>query len=86
MAEIRVEERRGSNTTWVWILLLLLLVAAGIWYVLGRSDTADDTLPPPATTQPTGAVTPAAPASPASADSVAHPAHPPAATMVLVRA
>lgn len=78
MAEIRVEERRGSNTTWVWILLLLLLVAAGIWYVLGQNgDTRGDAV------APTGTATPAAPAV---VDSVSLPGHPPASTMILVRA
>jgi hypothetical protein len=77
MAEIRVEQKRGSMA-WLWILLVLLLVALGVWYVLG----APGLNPTPAgagdTTTTPGAATPI--------DSVAYPLHPQSPRVVYVRA
>ena len=56
MAEIRVEEKRGS-TSWVWLLLALAVAALLAWYFLSRRDDAvpDATVP---ATAPTDSVRP----------------------------
>lgn len=75
MAEIRVEEKRGS-LAWLWLLLLLVLVAAVVWFVLGTN--ADSTVTTPAGTTP-------ASAAPATVDSVSLQGYPVDAGFVLVR-
>jgi hypothetical protein len=37
MAEIRVQEKRGS-LAWLWVLLLALLVGAGVWWWMTTQD------------------------------------------------
>lgn len=77
MAEIRVEQKRGS-LAWLWILLALLVAAAVVWYVMASDDTVDNTVPPAETAAPAG--------SPATLDSVALPAYRSAPARVFVRA
>ena len=76
MAEIRVQEKRGS-LAWLWVLLLLALAAVAAWWFLSGSDVDVRTEPAPA---PAPAVSPTSDVSP--------PAELPAAggTLVHVRA
>ena len=75
MAEIRVQEKRGSMA-WLWILLLLVLAALAVWYFMGTQDTTTTVEPAPA----------ASPAVAPTSDP-ALPKHPPALTGdVFVRA
>ena len=39
MAEIRVEEKRGS-LAWLWILILVALVALGVWWWMNHQNAA----------------------------------------------
>jgi hypothetical protein len=71
MAEIRVQEKKGS-LTWLWLLLLVLLAALAAWYFLMGADDGRQNVDPAA------GATPAAPA--------AAPGHRPAASMTYVRA
>ncbi|HEU4630533.1 MAG TPA: hypothetical protein VFS08_12360 [Gemmatimonadaceae bacterium] len=76
MAEIRVEQKRGS-LAWLWILLVLLLVALGVWYFMGMPGVNDAGAAGDSTAVP-GATTPI--------DSVAYPLHPQSPSVVYRRA
>ena len=39
MAEIRVEEKRGS-LAWLWVLILVALVALGVWWWMNQQHAA----------------------------------------------
>ncbi|HEX3156915.1 MAG TPA: hypothetical protein VHQ45_00230 [Gemmatimonadaceae bacterium] len=39
MAEIRVEEKRGS-LAWLWVLILVALVALGVWWWMNQQNAA----------------------------------------------
>lgn len=65
MAEIRIEEKRGS-LAWLWILLLVLIVAAAAWYMM--SDRTAPVAPAPADSVGT-----APSAAPSRVDSVSLP-------------
>lgn len=49
MAEIRVEPKKQTSASWVWIAIVVLLAAALVYYLITRQKTADAT-PPPANT------------------------------------
>ena len=44
MAELHVQTKKQSNTTWIWILVALLAIAAIVYYVATR-DKANNTAP-----------------------------------------
>ncbi len=68
MAEIRVEEKRGTN--WLSTLLALVIAAALVWYfMMRRDDTVPATTVPADSVRPTS-VAPWAPPSPAVAPGV----------------
>lgn len=72
MAEIRVQEKRGS-LAWLWVLLLVVLAAIAAWWFLSGSEVNVQSEPAPS-------VTPAV--SPTS--DPARTAHPPASGSVMV--
>jgi bacteriorhodopsin len=43
MAEIRVEAKKSSSSSWIWIVIAVLIVAALI-YFLTRDNKADNTV------------------------------------------
>ena len=62
MAEIRVEEKRGS-LAWLWVLILVLIVAVVAWFLLGNRDAGPAAVSPAADTL----TSPAPPPGPAMA-------------------
>jgi hypothetical protein len=42
MAEIHVQPKKGTSSTWVWILLSLIIIAAIAVYILMRDNTANE--------------------------------------------
>lgn len=48
MAEIRVQEKRGS-LAWLWVLLLVVLAAIAAWWFLSGSTVNVQTEPAPVT-------------------------------------
>src|SRR5690606_18265873 len=69
MAEIRIEQKKGS-LAWLWILLLVLVVAAAAWYMTTSRVVPATTAAPPADSTVAPA---AAPLPPARVDSVSLP-------------
>ncbi len=41
MAEIHVQPKKRTSSTWVWILLSLIIIAAIAVYILMRDNTAN---------------------------------------------
>lgn len=51
MAEIHVEpKKKGSNTSWLWIVLALIVAAVVIYFLLNRNTTDATTTTPADTT------------------------------------
>ena len=41
MAEIHVQAKKSSSSTWLWILVSLIIIAAVAVYILMRDNTAN---------------------------------------------
>ena len=42
MAEIHVQAKKNSSSTWLWILVSLIIMAAFVVYLMMRDNTGDD--------------------------------------------
>ncbi|HMK17704.1 MAG TPA: hypothetical protein VK492_05895 [Chitinophagaceae bacterium] len=42
MAEIHVQAKKSSSSTWLWILVSLIIIAAVAVYILMRDNTANE--------------------------------------------
>ena len=42
MAEIHVQAKRNSSSTWLWILISLIIIAAIVVYVMMRDNGANE--------------------------------------------
>lgn len=42
MAEIHVQPKKGTSSTWVWILLSLIIIAAVAVYILMRDNGVNE--------------------------------------------
>jgi flagellar basal body-associated protein FliL len=50
MAEIRVEPKKQSSSSWIWILVVVLLAAALVYYFMTRNKTGENDTTPAADT------------------------------------
>ena len=42
MAEIHVQAKKSSSSTWIWILVSLIIIAAIAVYILMRDNTVNE--------------------------------------------
>ena len=42
MAEIHVQAKKGSSSTWIWILVSLIIIAAVAVYILMRDNGVNE--------------------------------------------
>jgi flagellar basal body-associated protein FliL len=50
MAEIHVEPKKQSSSSWIWIVVVVLLAAALIYYFMTRNKAAENNTATPANT------------------------------------
>lgn len=81
MAEIRIEQKKGS-LAWLWILLLLLIIAAAVWYMTNSRTVAGT----PAAPTTDSVQAPSAAPAPSRVDSVSLPGTSVESRMLLLNA
>ena len=42
MAEIHVQAKKNSSSTWIWILVSLIIIAAVVVYIMMRDNTVSE--------------------------------------------
>lgn len=50
MAEIRVEPKKQTSSSWVWIVIVVVLAAALVYYLMTRNKTEETDTAPAANT------------------------------------